>query len=188
MKEGQLTNFNIFLLILFVIALAQKNTSIVKNTKEAAPDVKEFVEDYKKLMKGILDEKVVDSVKITMTDLPKPKVGLCWPGQDPKKIQLDIRGWESYDHIKKEVLIFHELGHCTCGLDHNHFTGNYRKETGVPEKKEDRLNSGFLEDGCPTSIMHPILISRECYARHRDHYRYELHLRCYAEVARKKKN
>jgi hypothetical protein len=178
--------FNILFLLL-ALFLAEKIVLFTKNTsqEESQQEIKEFVEDYKKLMKGIVEEKVIDNVKITMANLNPPAVGLCWHMENPRRIQLDTKSWKSYDYAKKEALILHELGHCVCNLDHVHFMGKYDVGSKAPEKSEDRLNAGFLEDGCPTSLMHPIVLDSECYTKHRDHYRYELHLRCYATSIRK---
>jgi hypothetical protein len=178
---------NIVLFLILAVVLIQKNIIFSKNTgqEEDKREIKEFVEDYKKLMKGIVDEKAIDSVKITITDLEHPIVGLCWYNENPRRIQLDAKSWKSYDYAKKEALILHELGHCVCNLGHVHFMGIYDTKSKAPERSEDRLNSGFLEDGCPTSLMHPIVLNSECYTKHRAHYRYELHLRCYSASIRK---
>ena len=180
---------NALLILAMVTALIfKKEDIIVKNTKESGPDVQVFVDDFKALMKGVVDEKTIDNVKITMADIEGNKVGLCWPGQQPRLINLDRQAWERYPEDQREALVFHELAHCACDLDHNHFFGSYKDDATAPNATEDRLKAGFLEDGCPVSIMHPTLLSSECYRKHRDHYRYELNLRCYVEKFYKNKN
>ncbi len=177
--------FNILTILALLFALSKKDEIIVNNTKNAESEVQVFVEDYKKLMNGIVDEKIIDNVKITMADLDTTKAGVCWPENKPVTIQIDRVTWELYDENRREILVFHELGHCVCDLEHVHFLGQYSREQKPPEKEEDRLRSGFLEDGCPVSIMHPFVLSSQCYSKHRQHYRYELHLRCHSKMIQK---
>ena len=171
----------LFVLALAITVIVQQNQKVVKNTKEPDKDVQTFVNDFKGLMKEVIDESVIDSVKITMADIQSPKVGLCWPGANPRMINLDAEAWRGYSELQKEVLIFHELAHCTCDLDHAHFRGTYPEKPAVPFEKEHRIKAGFLEDGCPVSIMYPKVLDLICYQKHRGHYRYELNLRCYSE-------
>lgn len=177
--------------ILFAVSLSlylffQQTQGIVKNTKKADSDVQTYVDDFKNLMNSVVDEKIVDSVKITMADIEHPKVGLCWYENDPKLINLDTKTWNSYSELQKEVLIFHELAHCVCRLEHAHFRGTYKDDSAVPFEHKDRIKAGYLEDGCPVSIMYPTVTDSTCYKKHREHYRYELNLRCYSKKFYKK--
>jgi len=92
-------------------------------------------------------------------------VGICKPHINNKEIQIKFDAWMNFNDKRKELLIFHELGHCQLNRDH--------------------LNTTFeitIEDGmkitCPTSIMYPMLMSdlqiKYCYDKMHDYYINEL--------------
>lgn len=51
----------------------------------------------------------------------------------------------STTELEKKNLVFHEYGHCVCGLGHTDDT---------------------LEDGCPASLMHKSVLGNICLQRH----------------------
>lgn len=60
-------------------------------------------------------------VDITFKKIEPPAVGLCWRYEESKtgvSIEIDPDYWFSTTETKKEVLLFHELGHCILGRDH----------------------------------------------------------------------
>ena len=47
-------------------------------------------------------------------------VGQCQTSNEGnKRIFIDKAFWSAYDDLEKEFIVFHELGHCYLGLDHN---------------------------------------------------------------------
>lgn len=83
-------------------------------------------------------------------------VGVCYAWTDGKrKIVIDKEYWDLEREEQKEELIFHELGHCAMGLDHD----------------EGVSLVGTIY--CPTSIMYPYTFDY-CYERYRDYYISEL--------------
>jgi len=171
--------------ILFIIGLIMSiidpyNQYLAPKPQTQDEDVKILVNDFKNLMSGVIEKEVVDNVEITMANLKPPIAGLCWLERKNKLIYLDIKTWKGYSKLQKEVLLFHELGHCVCDLDHEHFHGVYPEDPVVPKNEIEKIKAGFLEDGCPVSIMHPRVLSNSCYKKHRTFYRYELNVRCYA--------
>ena len=77
--------------------------------------------------------------------------GIC-SGRGVIKINKEL-WFDITSDAKKEALIFHELGHCLLGRDHV---------------------DDLFDDGCPISLMHPILISEYCYEKHKEDLQYEL--------------
>lgn len=59
----------------------------------------------------------------------------------------------------KTALLYHELGHCALGLDHD---------------SRIIFNSYDTMSDCPNSIMHPTLVSDECIKANWQHYIEEL--------------
>ena len=60
-----------------------------------------------------------DDITIRFTFLLGMSDGLC----DPlfATIFLDLAAWEGYGPERRELLVFHELGHCVLGLPHSEF-------------------------------------------------------------------
>lgn len=174
--------FKILLILLILgILLDRYSSSIVKNTFPKDEDVQYFVNDFKNLVKDIIPSNQIDNVKITMGDLESPKAGICRRGIEEINVIIDNYSWKKMDPLTKEQLIFHELGHCVCNLNHEHYLGEYT----IGSKSKDSKR-GFLDNGCPVSIMHPVLLKYECYQRYKEFYRYELYLRCYSAIYHKK--
>lgn len=69
-------------------------------------------------------------------------------------IVVNPKSWVTLSAHAKEILIFHELGHCVLGREH-----------------DDRLD----ENKCAVTIMHSnIAPSRRCYKKKREYYLQEL--------------
>jgi hypothetical protein len=104
-------------------------------------------------------------------------VGLCY--RLSRLVLIDKKWWKDNDSdLKREELIFHELGHCALGRGHTGFKPSegviryYLDLTaeflGIIERK------GYLQDGCPYSYMYPYVLSENCIEKHREHYYKEL--------------
>ena len=71
-----------------------------------------------------------------------------------ERIVVDRDSWNLMNSTEREVLMYHELGHCVLG--------RYHPET-------------MLTKRCPTSIMHPLLPTAvRCYNERKDYYIQEL--------------
>lgn len=79
-------------------------------------------------------------------------VGVCKTGIGAPNIVILKSYWESIDDLQREQLMYHELGHCILDRNHDSRTIN----------------------GCAFSIMHPYMISENCYEPARDVYVGEL--------------
>jgi hypothetical protein len=97
-------------------------------------------------------------VDISFKSLDEPTVGLCWSetyhNGEKKGIEIEIDPdyWFSTTETRKEVLLFHELGHCI--LDRGH--------------EEEKLYYNI-----PKSIMFPTVFERS-YLLYRSYYVEEL--------------
>lgn len=72
-------------------------------------------------------------------------IGTCWLTH----IEIDPEWYFGASELEKENVIFHELGHCICGLDH------------IETKHSD---------GCPANIMNATSLDPMCMKKHRINY------------------
>lgn len=99
-----------------------------------------------------LSNKKVDT-GIRFGKLPKGTLGACYTLSG--NVRIAKKTWHQLKPLVQEALIFHELGHCLLGREHQtNFTIRF-------------------SDGCPDSLMYPYLI-RSCYIKHRNYYIKEL--------------
>jgi hypothetical protein len=112
-------------------------------------------------------------------------IGLCHESPRFREIDLDVDFWKYSTSTSKYALLFHELAHCMCGRDHD-----YAEDKKYPDSQLKRVNwdqilvlkkvsmPGYMEDGCPESIMTPEILSDDCFSTHYDHYTKEMFERC----------
>ena len=104
----------------------------------------------------------VSEIPINFSDPIRPNsVGSCLTyylddEQQVNEIIIRKSWWQQADHITREILIFHELGHCA--LDRRHDTETIMQD-GVEIAK---------------SVMYPYVISAAYYSKYRDYYLNEL--------------
>lgn len=83
-------------------------------------------------------------------------VGMCleW-SNGTREIHIDPDYWNKVGEYGREELVFHELGHCALGLEHD---------------------NTLLDSGIPTSIMYPYAFGEaDYYPPNRPYYFYQLH-------------
>lgn len=112
-------------------------------------------------------------------------VGICTYGADFREIDIDIDFWNNAVPTERLAVVFHEMTHCYCGRPHDWGTG-----TKYPETEKDRIKEaldwaanggprpGRYDDGCPTSLMYPIVVGADCVLLHYDEYTKEMFNRC----------
>lgn len=142
-----------------------KHTQYLEGSKQYAvsasefdPYIKRFEEEAKKNL-GISDFKVGD-IPINFGDTVNDEFdGVCNTYSDgTQEIFIKKSWWESTDETQREVMIFHELGHCRLGRDH-----------------DDELRA----KGSHTyklSIMYPVIPTTNDYSAQRTAYLTELFL------------
>lgn len=131
------------LLVTILISFACCSQTIVdENYPEFELYVKQFDKTY--------HTKTLTTFQTYYSD--KNDLAFCIP--EDNVIQVNLTSWKRLDGINKEWLMFHELGHCVLGLEHN---------------------TNLYEDGYPKSIMYPVMFSMlRYYRQHHDEYIKEL--------------
>lgn len=108
-------------------------------------------------------------LRLKMVDQFRPSyeregvIGLCSYEANTNTVYISRRAWDAYDSLQREMLIFHEFGHCVLGLEHDEAT-NY--------------------ESVPDDLMYPVNFSSVYYARERDAYL----TRLFGKVAERVKN
>ena len=81
----------------------------------------------------------LNSISFYLADIENENVGgLC--NQRKEEIIIDKDGWESLTEINKELLIFHELGHCILGRDHRNETSENGDCLSIMNGEENNFN------------------------------------------------
>ncbi len=82
------------------------------------------------------------SVSVVSASLEHKIYGRCKrPLLLPSYVQIDIKRWERLDEASREVILFHELGHCVLGLRH--------QEGTVMAPVFDSVVEGYAKDPAP---------------------------------------
>lgn len=112
-------------------------------------------------------------------------VGLCTYGPDWHEIDIDSDFWNRHDSSERLALIFHELTHCYCNRDHDWGSGIMYLDTEkerIAEAEEWQITGGLkpgrFDDGCPYSLMYPIVVDSDCLLGHYSEYISEMFNRC----------
>lgn len=61
----------------------------------------------------------VEDLVVEFGTLNKETLGICYTGAETPRIVLDHNSWDKMDKDTREVLVFHELGHCILDLNHD---------------------------------------------------------------------
>lgn len=105
----------ILLLALLLVGCAEQPTYQVVVNAELKPYVALYEREAL-----ILGKKVNTShISVIFADLAGDVVGNC-SFAGPVTIRIDSEFWTIATEAQKEVLVFHELAHCTIGRSHNH--------------------------------------------------------------------
>lgn len=112
-------------------------------------------------------------------------IGMCTWGGRFREIDLDLSYWKDSTSISKVALFFHEMTHCFCSRIHD-----YGEDKKYPEDTKERVaealswlknggpRPGHWEDGCPTSLMYPVILDDDCTKSHYSEYVKEMFDRC----------
>lgn len=135
-------------LILIIIVTSLTNCGKFKAKGIIDPEFRPYVELFAETYG------VYINVDMYFDELEGTIIGRCWKKGEARDIEIDVSWWSNNtDPYDRELLVFHELGHCVLDQGHRDF---------------------FLEDGCGGSIMVTIHIGGVCYERHYDYYIEEL--------------
>lgn len=157
-------------------------------TKDIAdPEVKSIVNEYMELSKRYNIE-FTENVTVGFSSINKNHViGTCTYGKTFREITIDGPYWDQSSGATKVALLYHELTHCYCGRQHDFGDGTPYPEPSFKDAFEEFMSKqpnsplrpkGYLDDSCPQSVMHPIVLSDECIQKHYDYYVKEMFERC----------
>ncbi len=123
---------------------------------EFAPFVNRFVADG--IIQGLDVTSWMTNPKLTiefgnLSENEGRTVGLCALGLINRDIRIDANYWVTLDEAGKEVLLYHELGHCVLTRAH------------VMDVREDYN---------PVSMMYPVVLSGFHYTQLKNYYQHEL--------------
>lgn len=148
------------------------------------PRAVDLVNEYKELAR-IAGIEFDSTIGVGFIRIEEPRViGLCHYGLGYRQIQIDAPFWESTDQNTRLALLFHELTHCYCTRSHDHSTGKYPE---TPKERDEEWEymthhqgqrPGYFGDGCPNSLMAPIVVEDTCVQLHYAHYIVEMFENC----------
>lgn len=111
--------------------------------------------------------------------------GLCHRGLGFREIDIDINYWNVNTKATRMAVVFHELAHCYCGRSHDYDNGVMYPPTeyerihqALTWLSEGGKRPGRYEDGCPTSLMYPVVVGDDCMMSHYGEYTREMFNRC----------
>lgn len=130
-----------------VVCLALMLSACGKKEAVVDPELSEYAMRFEREM-GVTTE----GINMGFGSLKSPSVGLCSIKNGEVRITIDRAFWDTIGEEQREHLMYHELGHCAMGLDHD---------------------NSIMGNNCPKSMMYPYLFVN-CYLNHRDYYISEL--------------
>lgn len=177
---------NLLLSLIFVVACTSlgKKDGFDQEFQGVAPEMRPYVKDFVELVGPHYRKDALKNLSIGIRALNEGEVvGLCklFTTNGGAEILIDRSFWDVNGSEKREALMLHELGHCLCFLRHEHFEGSYKDDGDEDSTESGKLKKGYFDDNCPVTLMHPNVLSANCYRTHRNHYRWELRTRCNAQ-------
>jgi len=118
---------SIGLCIFLIITSCLSNEPVVNppiNTTKTYPLVDEklwpFFEQFEVEAKqrGLTINLVTQQIQATIESIPAPNIGLCNRATNNRVIVIDQDFWTNRSELKRELIVFHELGHCSLNLEH----------------------------------------------------------------------
>jgi hypothetical protein len=142
--------------------------------KGIAPQAQQLVNEYR-ILAAEHHINFAHNVTIGFVDIKVDNIiGVCYSRPDFREIDIDSSFWDKRaSQLRQKALLFHELTHCFCGREHDY--GDGKPYIGSEEKP---TKAGYMQDGCPLSIMHPIVIDDYCMQLHYSYYIDEMFARC----------
>lgn len=183
----------LFIFLAFLCSCAQpKPKDDVKkepqfSTEITDPELKVISEEFFHISRH---KDLVFSKKVSMgfSDIERGSViGTCTFGNGFREIDLDKEFWARASWASKVALVYHEMTHCYCERGHDFDEGVLYPDNSIKFFLDRILNGapftplrpeGYLEDGCPKSIMYPIIVDPFCFERHYKYYVQEMFNRC----------
>lgn len=121
---------------------------------ELQPYVESFIKEAASQGKEVVNYDTDVVFSDTLVNTSPNAVAECGKAEGFKVIHVKKSNWDASDAIVREVVMFHELGHCL--LDRVH------------------VNSNIPNTNMPGSVMYPYVLKSTLYASHRDYYMFEM--------------
>lgn len=164
--------------LLLAISCGHRNPDIHIKTVGVEEEFLPYLQDFSNLSDGKIGQEEVKGLSIKFTKLPGNTIGICYRWLNgTKEIVIDKNYWEWASYLTREALMYHELVHCVCNRSHDFIGGTYSKFNPFM-LFESNEKSGYFEDSCPFSIMHPEMMDDSCLNRRWDYYKKEMFLNC----------
>lgn len=151
MKEIKICHIALLFTLLLNISCSTATTGRIGVDSSILP----YVERFEAYLGHTIDDLHIELVRLNKTNRGHI-AGVCNISKyDTNKyfIEIDEDYWYFYGDTKREMLIFHELGHCELNKQHNDV---------------------ILSNGCPKSLMSPNKFDIWCYRDNKQRYLAEL--------------
>jgi hypothetical protein len=169
------------------------NSCATPHIEGRRPEFNDYVEDFVKLLPEHAREarelKVgFENFKMYPSKKDRDIIGRCYYDLIvPNTVTFDYEYWQTASPTSKYFTFLHEFGHCVCYSHHTEIT------QGWTAKLEEFLfklkiwkRKGYMDDGCPASLMHPSSFDDSCALRHWNYYINEFKETCRSRSRRVK--
>lgn len=139
-----------YLVLILLMGCASHSYKRVVHSETFNPYIKKFQDDYRRVT-----GKTIEVTTPIMFWWVKHSMGVnAYCELNQRYIIVDKPMWDGMDETEREMVIYHELGHCT-SLNRMH--------------DDTRLPSGIKK-----SLMHTYMFHKDIYRANREHYLKEL--------------
>lgn len=173
------------------MSLSSTSCSTVWSDSKNRPEYQGVDEKIQPLVKEYLwlsDQNHIvfyNTVTIGFKKLKFPIIGMCNYGGNFREIDIDPDFWAEAKASDRLALVFHELTHCYCNRSHDWGKGEKYPDTELARIAQAKnwvqnggKRPGRYEDGCPTSLMYPVVLDTDCTLEHYQDYVKEMFNRC----------
>lgn len=174
----------LFLSLLSVSYRSNKNDFPKEKTKPSYtgvdPAMRKYVNEYIELAHQH-NINFTKTVTVGFTHLHNNIIGLTTYQPTFREIDVDRVFWIISSNLSRKMLLFHELTHAYCTRGHDWGFGipyTYQSMGWYIKDGRMLLAPGYYSDGCPLSIMNPLLVNNTCAKRHYSDYINEMFQRC----------
>lgn len=169
--------FLFFIILLFSVSCSSAAPRYFHKQQGIDPTFNSYIKKYRNIIgKDSYDYKF-KKLSMNFANLEGNVIGKCWWLLNGGfEIEIDKEWWDTryFDDYSREFLVYHELEHCI----------KYRMHTNRKDKIDNIIDffeeigyymgiipkPGYLEDGCPASLMHSSMLPYYCRRRHYKHY------------------
>lgn len=162
-------------LFLWISTSSCAEFSLTKKFTGIDEEIKPYVDEYVFVSQGKVEKKDLKNLTMGFFEPAKDSntIGIC--NYLTYEISIKQSFWKTAGHLDRMEIVFHELGHCVKRRQHTSTKGSFWHDLmfdlGLFNAQEN------LRDGCPSSIMHPVVIGWYCFNKHYNYYLDELFLR-----------